>query len=1051
MISSGMKRGLAATAVSAMAVTGLPFLASTASATPLATTIGANAVEFYSQQVAAVSTKNDGTNTTVSLAAGGGANVTSVLFQYSTDGGTTYTDVPGGIVARNADGVFAVDWANPPATLTNVRAVPDTGEANADVQPATVANDPVVAPAKTVELGSEGALGVFQSPYTDADGADNTAGNADDEPLGDYLGVRGTTSGATTGVTVSNVSHEAQTTTDTATATSTDADGTGSGTTGAFGAILDIDGYNYSAGSEANQIALNATTTGAIGANTDDAEASTLYIQQIASITANPTSVQLQGSTDTAPVTLTVVDQNGKPVANAQVAVGADTDTDTTGPDTDTDGVERILGYTDAKGQYTTTAAQEIDGPGDWKFYVNTNDNNAFESGTDKSVTVTATEYTPALATVDIKNERNRSALDLDEMMDSDDFTIETRDQNGNLIDENLTGADVQYRWVVDPAATGVATQTSDWVDAETTGGKFAVPGLLDADWQRTSSVPTTDVQFPNQVASPGDLPAGSYTIEARRPNVGGSGLTNATPETFTGSESEITWDEGADANAPVEGDITLNGKLALIDGGAGLAGRLVTITFGAGREDARFVDTAGADADATGTTATAVTDANGNFSVKVDDQAGPSNVPDNPEDATVDAIASESATDGTSLQNTNGADDSTTPNDPANAQQDVVVHFQAAPTVGRIDVQANTLDPRNPTQTNSNTTSGPGVPVDLDITVYGKDNDTNPANDLVLKDQAISVSVDRGFLSPNAEAANDLKLAAGHTAAGSLWGFFQNDGLSKSITTGDSGTNGVVAAIEKDTDFDDNGLTDLTVTVKSGDVTKTMTVAMNAGVLLNQTDSMLKRTADSPQGNAVVGQDVFFNLYVHDQFGNLVGDEFARVSDDSTVADFQTDEDFDQTLSDFTTSGPGIRAFSDAPAVQTLTAAMTPNEVVVDATGKPDSNSKSETVKSAPIKWAAAPVVPVAIRAILTGSNNGARADRLTVDAPSKAHGAVVRLYKVVNGVRRLVGKSTLNLSGNRTFRVADRNGRAYTKYVAVVSKTARTKADTTNTKRVR
>lgn len=49
MTSSGMKRGLAATAVSALAVTGLPLLAGTAHATPIASTFGdANDVAWYS-------------------------------------------------------------------------------------------------------------------------------------------------------------------------------------------------------------------------------------------------------------------------------------------------------------------------------------------------------------------------------------------------------------------------------------------------------------------------------------------------------------------------------------------------------------------------------------------------------------------------------------------------------------------------------------------------------------------------------------------------------------------------------------------------------------------------------------------------------------------------------------------------------------------------------------------------------------------------------------------------------------------------------------------
>lgn len=99
----------------------------------------------------------------------------------------------------------------------------------------------------------------------------------------------------------------------------------------------------------------------------------------------------------------------------------------------------------------------------------------------------------------------------------------------------------------------------------------------------------------------------------------------------------------------------------------------------------------------------------------------------------------------------------------------------------------------------------------------------------------------------------------------------------------------------------------------------------------------------------------------------------------------------------------------------------------------------------------APAPTGPETIVANLIGANNGAQADVLEVDAPSSAKGATVRLYKLVNGVRKFVKASTLGAAGNRVFTVADKNGKAYTKYVAVVAKTDATTADTTNQRAVR
>ena len=95
-------------------------------------------------------------------------------------------------------------------------------------------------------------------------------------------------------------------------------------------------------------------------------------------------------------------------------------------------------------------------------------------------------------------------------------------------------------------------------------------------------------------------------------------------------------------------------------------------------------------------------------------------------------------------------------------------------------------------------------------------------------------------------------------------------------------------------------------------------------------------------------------------------------------------------------------------------------------------------------------PPAPVAISASLTGADNGARTDRVRVDAPSAAQGATVRLYKRADGVRTLVATSTLNTLGNRTFQVADANGTRYTRCFAVVSPTEATLGDRTNSLRV-
>ncbi|MFC5177409.1 hypothetical protein [Nocardioides taihuensis] len=989
MKSSGMKRGLAAVAVSALAVVGAPFLATSASATPLAdqidTSLGSDQVVLYTPYGCCVSIKDDGQNTTASLLASAGSDVTSVVFQYSTDSGTTWTDI-GSPVARNADGVFGAEWANPPANLTHVRAVGGPGGDTAQVA------IPFVPDASdAVEMSSEGNLGVFQAPYTGHDG--------------DYVGIRGTVSDGGDVFATWNMSdgHPAFPGVNATEHAQTGAD--------SWDAVLDITGYPYSAGAEVNQVVFGSYTN-----QSHDAEGSTLYVQEIGSITATPSSVEVANDAATS-TTLTVKDTTGKPVAGAEVGL-ADLDTDGAGPDTD--GPDTIVGYTDGNGEIVADVPSPSSGT--YTYFVNTTDNDEYQSAVDKATTFTVTSYTPVLDKVDIVNNWGRSNVDIDELSDGDDFTVVTLDQRGNGLNEDLAGNDVEYRWVFDPSGAG-ATTTTAWFGGETNAdGEFDVPAPTDA-------------------MAGGQLPEGDYTLEARRPNVGGAGLKNAVPETFAASESEISYQEDASANAPVNGSFTVNANLA--NDGGGLGGREVHLTYSPDADSA-FAPQASQPAGVTridATHATVITDADGDFSVALKDPAVPPNVTPTPEDGTLNALAYEGKGDGTSLQGDLGPNDPTDANQPANAEQDLAIHFIVQPEATDITVDTDAL------YTEGGGQYGPGRPADLDITVFGADGPDAGTDPDELQDFPVTVSVDKGFLSPNAESAGDLVLADGHDAAGDLWGFFENLGTEVQTSTGDDAEAGAVAAIERDPGFDADGLSQMTVTVKAGDVTKTVTLDLDARDPINTPEIALDRADGEPTGKVTVGKDLEFNLWAHDQYGNVVGDQFARISDDSTVADFDTDEDFDQTLSDFTTSTPGIVAFSDAPATQVLTAEMQQQKTVVDDAGDPTDTYPTTMTDSAPITW-----VKKTIEVQLKGKDNGGKDDVLTVDGPKSAAGATVKLYKVkADGSKKLLKTSTLNGKGNKQFTVNDKNGNDKTKYVAKVSATDTTKKATSNKKSVR
>ncbi|NHC23440.1 hypothetical protein G6553_09690 [Nocardioides sp. IC4_145] len=970
MRSSGIKKGLAGSAITALAITGVPLMTGTANAVPLDTQVqGLSLLTGGGDET--LSFANDGTNTTESLVAVAPSAVTSVTFQYRRGTTGDWQNI-GGAVTRNADGAFVTEWTQPgdvrAGDTVELRAVPNTGEANAVTQSATVA----AAGSPTVELGTEGNLGYYRDQI---DGDGNVA-------------VRGTTSGPTTGISVTDEFNSGTVTGLASTAPQ------GGGTSSFTGVLKYADNdYPFSSGTEANQVALTAT------AGTDeDTEASTYYLQTVRTVTATPARTNIP-SGGTTSATVTVLDQNGNPVAGANVGFTRDENTSDTTPAQD----NQRAGETDANGQVTLTGL----GAGTYVVYADTNATAGLQDADVRAQSFTLGAYQQQPTSVSVAADPNRNAYDLDELAGTT-FTASVDDQQGN----GVAGQPVQYRWTVDPAGTG-ANQSTEWTNA--TGqtndeGEVAIPFTNPA----TTQVP------------------GAYTLEVRRPNVGGTGLINGQPLTFQAAESEITFAEGASANAPVNGSYTVVGRLALTGtGGANLAGRTVTITEASvGNGDAAFAPTAQQPNGTTvsGDTATATTDANGEFRVVLTDPTVAPNVTPTPESTVVSAVA----------QGLRGQDDVAT----ADAAGQITVNFAQQAQVGSIDVAVDSLFEGNP---------APGKPVDLDITVRGQGQGGQAG--AVLGDVPVTVSVDKGFLSPNAETRNDLALDQGNDDAGDLFGAYQDLGQQEELSTADAGnetgTTGIVATIGRDEGFDDDGRVTATITVTAGGVTETRQVTFDSRNALNIEQVELARRGS---GAATIGQDVRFNLFARDQFGNLVGDREATISDDTPEAEISTDGEFNRTTTDFTASNAAVIARSQNEVVQTLTAAINgAPRTTVNAAGDPVTETRTATADSEPITWQQKATQPETIVAKLTGNNNGVKQDVLKVKTRKIAAGATVKLFRVVNGKQKLVKTATLNKNGAKTFRVADKNGKKFTNYIAKVAKQDAHKGTTTNKKRVR
>ncbi|MCW2792359.1 MAG: hypothetical protein JWO76_1457 [Nocardioides sp.] len=87
-------------------------------------------------------------------------------------------------------------------------------------------------------------------------------------------------------------------------------------------------------------------------------------------------------------------------------------------------------------------------------------------------------------------------------------------------------------------------------------------------------------------------------------------------------------------------------------------------------------------------------------------------------------------------------------------------------------------------------------------------------------------------------------------------------------------------------------------------------------------------------------------------------------------------------------------------------------------------------------------PAPPSEPQVKLKGRGNGAKADKLTVQAATPARGAKTLAFKVVKGKRKLVASARLNAKGDHAFTLEDKNGKKPTTYLVKVRPTDRTTA---------
>ena len=190
------------------------------------------------------------------------------------------------------------------------------------------------------------------------------------------------------------------------------------------------------------------------------------------------------------------------------------------------------------------------------------------------------------------------------------------------------------------------------------------------------------------------------------------------------------------------------------------------------------------------------------------------------------------------------------------------------------------------------------------------------------LTDYPVEVTVDRGFLSPNAETSAAL-VEDPAPAEGGLYGEWKSEGTSKSVTTDDAGDTGIVAGIEKDAGFDNSSSLNMTVTIKAGSVTKKVVVPFTSEAPLNP-GAVEVAIEDADQSVSVLpkaptSESVKLRVYATDQFGNLVDNETVTLSDSGSPAWFNGPQ-----VSQLKSEPAGIIANSDVDTDQTISATWT-------------------------------------------------------------------------------------------------------------------------------
>lgn len=866
MNSSGIKRGLAVTAVSAFALAGLAIAPAQAFTT---INLGEPGLELYSGYSTDSSTRNDGVNQTVTLLAGTptviGSTVNAIRFSYLKGA----TAVPIADVAV-VNGVATMQWT-PPAPGAELTAITGVRAEALDIGAAVLATDDNTGmiganfPTNPVTRLTNGALrapiGVGPDQEVVVTGVTNDlAGVFPVEaqnlgPVDTGASIPGTATGVPDGNNLTP-----------------------------WAAVVPVTNANLGPSAADDEIVIGSKNSN----RGDDTSVYTAYLQAVTAASAplapgSTVNVQAGAPLTDTKYDITVTDQFAKPIqgqdvyeSNSAGAAFNGNGTPAAGGETNTAGIfQATLNEATMDNGTDANPAANIQST----FYVvDVNQNGTYQNGVDYKFEVSQSQYASVPATVTITSSKG-AAIDDDE---TTVVTLLVKDQNGNPIQG------------VVPVVKLTAVNTDANPDVTTVTAP--VPAATGADGKTTINVSGVNNTTVN------------YTVDAYVNNNGtpqpDAGDAIATPFAIASDNSYIKWDTGTNAQA-LNGTTTVqSGKFLLAETDTVLPGRNVSITYSPTGNSILALQAQQPAGTVRGgdTVASAVTDATGSFAVAVTDPAVP-----NGQELNNTLTATNAAL---GITGNTGTDDLSGSDDFLGDLQALDLDFLRSLTPTRVEID-NTItnDQTDGLEALINFPNDP-MPGGLAIAEVSSFN----ADNVQLDDVDINMTIDEGYFL---DLANPFE---GTPAVGGLLDF-RSAGQTATVST-DDGVGTMIVNIERNAGFDDDGLVSDKLHATAGSATddhdftwSTNQDPLNQGsfdvALSADQESSILPKARAGTGNS--GQVVDYDVTTTDQFGN-------RTSQPTTTTDNSPIAAFSSTgASEFDLNQPAIEAFSNSATNQSL------------------------------------------------------------------------------------------------------------------------------------